>query len=195
MVDYIATQPDTCVKEMAGRMLRTEGGLTAIFPVKRLNHSFMIGGFGMPKLNPEKEKEAEERKKVEERKMDTEHPGEALNRVLSCLDGLSAKFDSINARMDAMDAARKDGAEAAMVDKRKDGDLEEEGTPRPLKADSRADSLPRTISDSERDELAEIQSRADAVCSAWNLEARKPMQNELTSEYRRRVAIATVGKT
>lgn len=56
IVDYIATQPDACVKEMTGRMLRTEGGLTAIFPVKRLNHSFMIGGFGMPKFDPEKEK-------------------------------------------------------------------------------------------------------------------------------------------
>ena len=56
VVDYIATQPDACVKEMAGRMMRTESGLTAIFPVKRLNHSFMIGGFGMPKFNPEKEK-------------------------------------------------------------------------------------------------------------------------------------------
>jgi hypothetical protein len=56
VVDYIATQPDACVKEMTGRMMFTEGGLTAIFPVKRLNHSFMIGGFGMPKFDPEKEK-------------------------------------------------------------------------------------------------------------------------------------------
>ncbi len=58
VVDYIATQPDACVKEMTGRMLRTDGGLTAIFPVKRLNHSFMIGGFGMPKFDPEKEKKS-----------------------------------------------------------------------------------------------------------------------------------------
>lgn len=58
VVDYIATQPDSCVKEMSGRMLRTEGGLTAIFPVKRLNHSFMIGGFGMPKFDPEKERKS-----------------------------------------------------------------------------------------------------------------------------------------
>jgi hypothetical protein len=58
VVDYIHTQPDACVKEMAGRMLRTEGGLTAIFPVKRLNHSFMIGGFGLPKFDPAKEKES-----------------------------------------------------------------------------------------------------------------------------------------
>jgi hypothetical protein len=55
VVDYIATQPDACVKEMASPMLRTEGGLTAIFPVKRLNHSFMIGGFGLPKFDPAKE--------------------------------------------------------------------------------------------------------------------------------------------
>jgi hypothetical protein len=58
VVDYVATQPDACVKTMAERMVRTEGGLTAIFPIKRLNHSFMIGGFGMPKFDPEKEKKS-----------------------------------------------------------------------------------------------------------------------------------------
>jgi hypothetical protein len=56
VVHYIAVQPDACVKEMAGRMIQTEGNLTAIFPFKRLNHSFVIGGFGMPKFDPEKEK-------------------------------------------------------------------------------------------------------------------------------------------
>jgi hypothetical protein len=58
VVDYVATQPDACVKEMVGRMVRTEGGVTAIFPIKRLNHSFMIGGFGMPKFDPQKEKDS-----------------------------------------------------------------------------------------------------------------------------------------
>ncbi len=56
VVQYIAVQPDACVKEMAGRMIHNEDGLSAIFPFKRLNHSFIIGGSGMPKFNPEKEK-------------------------------------------------------------------------------------------------------------------------------------------
>jgi hypothetical protein len=44
---------------MAGRTNAAHGGrLTAIFPVKCLNHFFMIGGFGMPKFDPEREKES-----------------------------------------------------------------------------------------------------------------------------------------
>jgi hypothetical protein len=58
VVNYIATQPDACVREVVGRMVRTEGDLTAIYPFKRLNHSFMIGGFGMPKYDPEKERQS-----------------------------------------------------------------------------------------------------------------------------------------
>ncbi len=58
VVDYIATQPDACVKKMVGRMVRTERDLTAIYPFKRLNHSFTIGGFGMPKFDPEKERQS-----------------------------------------------------------------------------------------------------------------------------------------
>jgi hypothetical protein len=56
VTDYIAAQPDHCVKEMVGRMVHTDGDLTAIFPFKRLNHSFMIGGFGLPPFDPEKER-------------------------------------------------------------------------------------------------------------------------------------------
>jgi hypothetical protein len=56
VTDYVAAQSDSCVKEMVGRMVKSEGDLTAIFPFKRLNHSFMIGGFGLPKFDPEKEK-------------------------------------------------------------------------------------------------------------------------------------------
>jgi hypothetical protein len=58
VTDYVATQPDACVKEMIGRMVKSEGDLTAIFPFKRLNHSFMIGGFGRPKFDPEKERDS-----------------------------------------------------------------------------------------------------------------------------------------
>lgn len=58
VTDYVATQPDSCVREMVGRMVKTEGNLTAIFPFKRLNHSFMIGGRGLPKFDPEKERKS-----------------------------------------------------------------------------------------------------------------------------------------
>lgn len=55
IVEYVRTQPDRCVKEIFSRYVKTDRGLTALFPFKRLNHSFVIGGFG-PKSDPAKEK-------------------------------------------------------------------------------------------------------------------------------------------
>jgi hypothetical protein len=156
-------------------------------------------------------KDAEE-KEAKEKKMDAEHNGETLNKLLTGLDSINAKFDSFTARMDAY-GARLDGAEAAMQDRRKkkdaveeegesekipfrkDGEkeIEEEGDPRPLKADRRGDSYadshrPRPLSDEQRDEVAAIQTRADSVCSAWGNSVDKPMMNELPDEYLRRTA-------
>jgi hypothetical protein len=59
VVSYIAIQGDSCVKEMFSRMVRTERDLTAIFPFKRLQHSFIIGGITGP-FNPQKEKASNE---------------------------------------------------------------------------------------------------------------------------------------
>lgn len=57
IVQYIEDQPDPGVKEMFSRMTKSEGGLTAIFPFQRLNHSFTIGGFGK-RFEPDKERES-----------------------------------------------------------------------------------------------------------------------------------------
>jgi hypothetical protein len=56
VVDFVAKQPDKCVKEMFGRMVLSHEGLTAVFPIKRLSHSFIIGGFGAPPFDSAKEK-------------------------------------------------------------------------------------------------------------------------------------------
>ena len=55
MVSYVAEQDDACVREMFSRMVRTEGSLTAIFPFKSLQHSFIVGGIAGP-FGPRKEK-------------------------------------------------------------------------------------------------------------------------------------------
>jgi thiol-disulfide isomerase/thioredoxin len=55
VVEYVANEGDNCVKDMFSRYMTTDGDLAALFPFKRLNHSFMIGGFGM-KFEPEKER-------------------------------------------------------------------------------------------------------------------------------------------
>ena len=55
VVQYIKDQPDKCVKEMFSRLVETDGDLTAVFPFKRLNHSFIIVGFGTT-FDPEKER-------------------------------------------------------------------------------------------------------------------------------------------
>lgn len=55
VVEYVKNQPDKCVQEMFSRFVKTEGELTALFPFKRLNHSFIIAGFGV-KFDSERER-------------------------------------------------------------------------------------------------------------------------------------------
>lgn len=45
---YVETETDPCVREMTGRMTRSEGGVMAIYPFSRMSHSIMIGGSGRP---------------------------------------------------------------------------------------------------------------------------------------------------
>jgi hypothetical protein len=90
--------------------------------------------------------------------------------------------------MDAIESYKKDGAEAAMVDK-KDGEKVEEGDPKELKADSLYDQhQARKVTDAQRDELSVIQADAEKVYSAHGNSAPRPMMNELPHEYRRRVS-------
>lgn len=44
VVKYIETDGDSCVKTMFDRMVKKDGNLTVLFPVKRLNHSFIVFG-------------------------------------------------------------------------------------------------------------------------------------------------------
>lgn len=53
--NYVENCGDDCVRTMYSRMVETDGSLSALFPFKRLSHSFMIGGFGRT-FDPEKEK-------------------------------------------------------------------------------------------------------------------------------------------
>lgn len=48
---------DTCVREMFSRMTKTDGQNVALFPFKRLSHSFLIGGFGVT-FDPDKERKS-----------------------------------------------------------------------------------------------------------------------------------------
>lgn len=57
VVEYVDQSDDACVKEMFSRLVETDGDVTALFPFKRMAHSFIIGGFGM-KFDPEREKTA-----------------------------------------------------------------------------------------------------------------------------------------
>lgn len=44
--EYVSACDDACVKEMYSRFVKTDGNATALFPFKRLEHSFIISGFG-----------------------------------------------------------------------------------------------------------------------------------------------------
>lgn len=57
-VSAYATQcGDSCVKKMFERQVAKDGDLTALFPFKRLTHSFIIAGFGK-QFDPSEEKRA-----------------------------------------------------------------------------------------------------------------------------------------
>jgi hypothetical protein len=43
VVEHVGMEGDDCVKEMFSRMTMTHAGLTALFPFKRVSHSFAIG--------------------------------------------------------------------------------------------------------------------------------------------------------
>jgi hypothetical protein len=54
--NYVMDYGDSCVKEMFSRYVKNDGVVIALFPFKRLAHSFVIGGFLGNKFDPEKEK-------------------------------------------------------------------------------------------------------------------------------------------
>lgn len=60
VVDYVRDQNDACVKEMFSRMVESDGEVSALYPFKRLAHSFIIAGMGAPPFDPEKEKKQNE---------------------------------------------------------------------------------------------------------------------------------------
>jgi len=99
---------------------------------------------------------------------------------------------------------KKDGSEAAMVDKKaKDADeKEEEEKKDAARMDSANEHLlkelqkqvnalnanrPRELTDADRDAISAAQAKADGIYSAFGDSAPRPMQNELPLEYRRRV--------
>ena len=54
VVSYVESKSDSCVKEMFGRMIKRDGNTVVLFPFNRLQHSFIVSGFGH-KFNSEKE--------------------------------------------------------------------------------------------------------------------------------------------
>ena len=54
IVTYVAGQDDKCVREMFDRLVLHRDDLTAIFPIKRLKHSFFISAYAP--FDPEKER-------------------------------------------------------------------------------------------------------------------------------------------
>jgi hypothetical protein len=53
--DYVRDYGDSCVKKMFSRYVKEDGKVTVLFPFQRLEHSFIIAGFGHT-FDPEKEK-------------------------------------------------------------------------------------------------------------------------------------------
>lgn len=54
--NYVRDETDECVRMMFGRCVKEDGDLTALFPFKRLAHSFIISGPNRPAFDADKEK-------------------------------------------------------------------------------------------------------------------------------------------
>ncbi|MFC1537012.1 hypothetical protein ACFL48_04285 [Pseudomonadota bacterium] len=54
VVNYISSNADACIQKMMARMTESDGNVTALYPIARLGHSFMIAGPGI-EFDPEKE--------------------------------------------------------------------------------------------------------------------------------------------
>jgi len=61
--DYVEGCRDKCVKEMFSRFVVKDGEMLALFPFKRLSHSFLIAGFGI-KFDPQKEKSSNQNVRI-----------------------------------------------------------------------------------------------------------------------------------
>jgi len=59
--DYVRGCGDSCVKEMFSRYVKNDGVVTALFPFKRLRHSFIVASWWPGyKFDPENEKQSNE---------------------------------------------------------------------------------------------------------------------------------------
>jgi hypothetical protein len=124
-----------------------------------------------------KDAQENEMKENEKAKADAEEMRGNMDKMLSCFDSLSKRFDAMESGMN--DKAKKDAEEAGPEGK----EIKEKGDPKELTADSaRADSA------AVINELCAIQWDADRADSAWSKTAPAPWSHEMPDAYRRRLA-------
>lgn len=58
VISFIAEHSDERVKKVFARLVESDGKVTAVYPFKRLTHSYFIGGNGFPAFDPENERRA-----------------------------------------------------------------------------------------------------------------------------------------
>jgi hypothetical protein len=128
------------------------------------------------------------------------HNGEKLDNILKCLDSLGKRMDAYDESMRFQDPTPAEKVYG--IDKGEGVEGEDPTKPRPLGADSRADSIRADAEEIEHFKkengatraiaadsvLAAIQSDADRASSAWGKDAPHPWDGERITAYRRRVA-------
>jgi hypothetical protein len=94
--DYIKDCGDSCVKETFSRMVKSDGVVTALFPFKRLAHSFIMSDYHGHKIDPEKEQESNNnmRRWIEMMKasLDVSNP-EAVKKTVHYIDALNEQLE------------------------------------------------------------------------------------------------------
>lgn len=97
--EYVRQCEDKCVKEMFSRCVKDDGEVVALFPFKRLAHSFIIGGDWGHKFDPEKERQSNQNlrlliTRLKERVMsfvDTSNPS-AVTKAEHYIEALNAQL-------------------------------------------------------------------------------------------------------
>jgi hypothetical protein len=102
IVQYVESQPDACVKMMFGRMVKSDGTATVLFPFQRLHHSFIVAGQGH-RFDAAKERASNQNLRV--------FIGRMKERVLSFVDPSTASavakakhyLSALDSQLDACD--------------------------------------------------------------------------------------------
>lgn len=111
VVNYVQSEGDSCTHTMFDRLAKNDGDVWAIFPFQKLQHSFMIGGYGAPPFDPTEERRRNDvvrsnmkllRSRVSDTKPSSESAARKIRHYVRALDDQLAVCDRTDQAIDSL---------------------------------------------------------------------------------------------